>query len=106
MIELEVPALAARQDDILPLARHFLEPGFTLSPDALRALARYNWPGNVRELRNAIHRACLLSVETVVTAKALQLPVAPETAGRLPHRPRDHRAGAAAGRRGRGARGA
>ena len=80
VIELEVPALAARQDDILPLARHFLEPEFTLSADALRALARYRWPGNVRELRNAIHRACLLSVETVVTARALALPVAPEPA--------------------------
>jgi len=80
VIELEVPALAARQDDILPLARHFLEPGFTLAPDALRALARYHWPGNVRELRNAIHRACLLSVETVVTARALALPVVPEPA--------------------------
>jgi DNA-binding NtrC family response regulator len=80
VIELEVPALAARQDDILPLARHFLEPGFTLSPDALRALARYNWPGNVRELRNAIHRACLLSVETVVTARALALPSLPAPA--------------------------
>jgi DNA-binding NtrC family response regulator len=80
VIELEVPPLAARQDDILPLARHFLEPGFTLAPDALRALTRYQWPGNVRELRNAIHRACLLSVETVVTARALALPVAPEPA--------------------------
>ncbi|MGQ0384756.1 MAG: helix-turn-helix domain-containing protein, partial [Gammaproteobacteria bacterium] len=80
VIELEVPPLAARQEDILPLARHFLEPGFTLSPDALRALVRYPWPGNVRELRNAIHRACLLSVEPVVTAKALQLPLASEPA--------------------------
>ncbi|MGE0031321.1 MAG: sigma-54-dependent transcriptional regulator [Steroidobacteraceae bacterium] len=80
VIELEVPALAARQDDILPLARHFLEPGFTLAPDALRALARYPWPGNVRELRNAIHRACLLSVETVVTARALALPSLPAPA--------------------------
>jgi DNA-binding NtrC family response regulator len=78
VIELEVPALATRQDDILPLAQHFLEPGFTLAPDALRALRRYNWPGNVRELRNAIHRACLLSIEPVVTARALQLPVVPE----------------------------
>jgi DNA-binding NtrC family response regulator len=80
VIELEVPALAARQDDIVPLARHFLEPGFTLAPDALRALARYNWPGNVRELRNAVHRACLLSVETVVTARALALPSLPAPA--------------------------
>ena len=78
VIELEVPPLAARQEDILPLAQHFLEPGFTLSPDALRALARYHWPGNVRELRNVIHRACLLSVDSVVTAKALALPVSPE----------------------------
>jgi DNA-binding NtrC family response regulator len=80
VIELEVPTLAARPEDIVPLARHFLEPGFTLSADALRALARYPWPGNVRELRNAIHRACLLSVESVVTARALALPGAPEPA--------------------------
>jgi DNA-binding NtrC family response regulator len=80
VIELEVPPLSARQEDILPLARHFLEPGFSLAQDALRALARYHWPGNVRELRNAIHRACLLSVDSVVTARSLSLPVAPEPA--------------------------
>jgi len=80
VIELEVPPLAARPEDVLPLAQHFLEPGFTLSPDALRALARYGWPGNVRELRNAIHRACLLSVDNVVTAKSLALPVTVEPA--------------------------
>jgi DNA-binding NtrC family response regulator len=80
VIELEVPPLAARQEDILPLAQHFLEPGFTLAPDALRALGRYHWPGNVRELRNAIHRACLLSVDNIVTAKGLALPVSPEPA--------------------------
>ncbi len=78
VIELEVPTLAARQEDILPLAQHFLEPGFALTPDALRALVRYHWPGNVRELRNALHRACLLSVDNVVTAKSLALPVALE----------------------------
>jgi DNA-binding NtrC family response regulator len=80
VIELEVPPLSARTDDILPLARYFLEPRFTLAQDAIRALTRYNWPGNVRELRNAIHRACLLSVDTVVTAKTLALPIAPEPA--------------------------
>jgi DNA-binding NtrC family response regulator len=78
VIELEVPPLAARPEDVLPLAQHFLEPGFTLSADALRALARYHWPGNVRELRNAIHRACLLSVDNLVTAKSLALPVSVE----------------------------
>ncbi len=78
VIELEVPTLAVRPEDILPLAMHFLEPGFTLSHGALRALSRYHWPGNVRELRNAIHRACLLSVDNIVTAKSLALPVSPE----------------------------
>ncbi|MGB5133191.1 MAG: sigma 54-interacting transcriptional regulator, partial [Steroidobacteraceae bacterium] len=79
VIELEVPALSDRQEDILPLARHFLEPGFSLSPDAERALPRYNWPGNVRELRNAIHRACLLSVEPVLSSRGLALPPVPES---------------------------
>jgi DNA-binding NtrC family response regulator len=78
VIELEVPPLAARQEDILPLAQHFLEPGFRFSQDAPRALVRYHWPGNVRELRNAIHRACLLSVDSIVTAKSLSLPISPE----------------------------
>ena len=80
VIELEVPPLAARPEDILPLAQHFLEPGFRFSQDAPRALARYSWPGNVRELRNAIHRACLLSVDSIVTAKSLALPISPEPA--------------------------
>jgi transcriptional regulator of acetoin/glycerol metabolism len=75
-----VPPLSARQEDIPPLARLFLDTGFTLAQDAIRALKRYNWPGNVRELRNAIHRACLLSTDNLVTARALALPVAPEPA--------------------------
>jgi DNA-binding NtrC family response regulator len=80
VIELEVPPLSARQEDILPLARLFLDAGFTLAQDAVRALTRYNWPGNVRELRNAIHRACLLSTDNLVTARTLALPIAPEPA--------------------------
>jgi DNA-binding NtrC family response regulator len=76
VIELEVPALADRREDIVPLARHFLQPGFELSPDAERALARYPWPGNVRELQNAIRRACLLSPERTIGVAALNLPAA------------------------------
>jgi DNA-binding NtrC family response regulator len=74
VIELEVPALVDRHEDILPLARHFLEPGFSLSTEAERALRRHTWPGNVRELRNAIHRACLLSVDSVLSSRGLALP--------------------------------
>jgi two-component system, NtrC family, response regulator AlgB len=68
VVEVSVPPLRDRREDILPLARHFL--GFfarsmgrstpELSPGAERALAGYAWPGNVRELRNAIERAIIL----------------------------------------------
>jgi DNA-binding NtrC family response regulator len=76
VIELQVPPLSARREDIFPLARHFLQPGFELSADAERVLLRHAWPGNVRELQNAIRRACLLSPEPLIAAAALNLPLA------------------------------
>ncbi|WP_407353896.1 sigma-54-dependent transcriptional regulator [Luteimonas sp. R10] len=69
-IELKLPPLAERQDDILPLARHFLPAGKTLGRDAERALLRHPWPGNVRELRNAVQRAALLSPSATIEAEA------------------------------------
>jgi two-component system, NtrC family, response regulator AlgB len=68
VVEVRVPALRERHEDILPLARHFLgffarsmgRPVPELSPAAERALAGYAWPGNVRELRNAVERAMIL----------------------------------------------
>ncbi|HNR21772.1 MAG TPA: sigma-54 dependent transcriptional regulator [Steroidobacteraceae bacterium] len=77
VIELEVPSLAERRDDILPLARHFLDADLSLSPDAERALLRYGWPGNVRELRNTMQRAALLADGPMITAAALGLPAVP-----------------------------
>ena len=74
VIELEVPPLAERREDILPLAQHFLAPGFTLAPAAEEALLRYPWPGNVRELQNAIRRAGLLAGGSVIGLAALNLP--------------------------------
>jgi DNA-binding NtrC family response regulator len=69
VIPLELPPLRARREDVVPLARHFLERfaeqyGLappTLSAGATRALTMREWPGNVRELRNAVERALLLS---------------------------------------------
>src|SRR6185503_6650335 len=43
VIELKVPPLAARLDDVVPLARHFLEPGFVLDESAAKALRGYSW---------------------------------------------------------------
>jgi DNA-binding NtrC family response regulator len=75
VIELEIPALTERRDDILALAHHFLEPGFSLTTEAERALVQYSWPGNVRELQNVMRRACLLSQERAIGVAALNLPV-------------------------------
>jgi DNA-binding NtrC family response regulator len=74
VIELQVPPLAERREDVLPLARHFLEPGYELCADAERALLRHDWPGNVRELRNCIRRACLLAASHHIAAQDLVLP--------------------------------
>ncbi len=66
VIELSVPPLASRPDDILPLARHFLkrlagdDGPAALGPDAETALLGYSWPGNVRELENRLRRATLV----------------------------------------------
>ena len=73
-IELKVPALAERPDDILPLARLFLPAGRQLGADAAAALLAHAWPGNVRELRNVVQRAALLSPGEVIAAPALGLP--------------------------------
>jgi DNA-binding NtrC family response regulator len=73
VIEVALPPLSERIDDILPLAEHFLGPGLTLSDDARQALLQHSWPGNVRELRNAIERARLLAREHTVAATDLNL---------------------------------
>jgi DNA-binding NtrC family response regulator len=65
VVELNIPALRERAEDILPLAARFIAE-FTqgqarFSSALTDGLARYAWPGNVRELRNAMERAALLS---------------------------------------------
>jgi len=75
VIELIVPPLRDRSEDILPLARQFAS-GFAgapvrLSPQAAQCLLSYSWPGNVRELRNAVQRACLLCRGDVILPEHL-----------------------------------
>jgi DNA-binding NtrC family response regulator len=68
VVNLRIPPLRDRREDIAPLAMHFLErtqkeTGVerTFSDQMLRTMIEYDWPGNVRELENAIERACALS---------------------------------------------
>ena len=74
VIEIRLPALADRRDDILPLALHFMDRSLRLSDAARRALEAHAWPGNVRELKNAITRAGLLCRGGIVEAEDLGLP--------------------------------
>ncbi len=84
VIELRLPPLSERSDDILPLAEHFLQGRATLDAGARAALAAHAWPGNVRELKNAIERASLLCSNGVVGARDLGLAGTRASAGRLP----------------------
>jgi transcriptional regulator with PAS, ATPase and Fis domain len=70
-LDIKVPALRERRDDILELARHFLERYRTtrdlgLSTAAADALLTYDWPGNVRELERVVQRAIALSETDVI----------------------------------------
>ena len=65
-IEIVVPPLRERRDDIPLLARHFLgEAGHRFETAALEALVDFEWPGNVRQLRNVIERLKLLADDGV-----------------------------------------
>ena len=87
VIQLQVPPLRERNEDISLLTRHYLnklarqneQPGITLDSDALQALQRYAFPGNVRELENILERAITLCEGSTIIRADLQLPVATTT---------------------------
>ncbi len=76
VIELAVPSLSERVEDIVPLARLFLDDHHELRQDSISVLQRYSWPGNVRELQNCIKRACLLAAGPNIAAAELGLDAA------------------------------
>ncbi len=80
VIQLRLPPLRDRKDDIPLLARHFLkrlaeregrEAPLDLPDETLEVMARYDWPGNVRELENALERAAVVGKGTVLAPEAL-----------------------------------
>ncbi|HWR88878.1 MAG TPA: sigma-54 dependent transcriptional regulator [Dissulfurispiraceae bacterium] len=79
VIDIEMPPLRERKDDIEMLVKHFIQ-GYAeehkkklkgVDAEALGLLKRYSWPGNVRELRNIIERAVILSDGEYITAGQL-----------------------------------
>ncbi len=81
-VEIELPPLRERIDDILPIAHHYAEVYSrkykqrvrAFSPAARAALIEYDWPGNVRALRHAIERAVILTSNEYLQPTDLQLP--------------------------------
>jgi len=79
VININLPPLRDRDDDILLLIRHFVDrfsgeaarPPFRFSEKALRILQNYNWPGNVRELENVVQRLALMNEGDLVEAADL-----------------------------------
>jgi DNA-binding NtrC family response regulator len=84
VIEIELPPLRERPQDVPALADHFLEavarrldrPKKPLSAVALARLSRHAWPGNVRELRNVIEQATVLASGEAIEEEDLRLPAA------------------------------
>jgi DNA-binding NtrC family response regulator len=80
-VEVHLPPLRERRDDIPLLARHFLQERATrygkgatgFGPDAMQALLEYSWPGNIRELEHTIERAVLLAGDELVRPGDLNL---------------------------------
>jgi DNA-binding NtrC family response regulator len=79
VIEIYLPPLRERREDIPLLAKHFAQkiarqhnaPEKTISREAMAALAAYNWQGNIRELQNAVERAFILSSEDTIETENL-----------------------------------
>lgn len=81
VVQIKLPPLRERREDILALAKYFLkdaEKKFEtgkkeISKEAKDLLVKYAWPGNVRELENSIKRACVLSGGTIIEKRDLLL---------------------------------
>jgi DNA-binding NtrC family response regulator len=78
-VNIDLPPLAGRKEDILKLARHFLsrcarkmnKKVEDLSDEAVARLMSYSWPGNIRELQNVIERAVVLSTDEILRTEDL-----------------------------------
>jgi transcriptional regulator with GAF, ATPase, and Fis domain len=91
VVTLEIPPLRERGDDILLLARHFLDefcqkarrgmPAF--SATAVSRLKAHSWPGNVRELRNLMERLAYLTMSERIEAEDLAFILSPKEAGAM-----------------------
>jgi DNA-binding NtrC family response regulator len=89
VLEIALPPLKQRREDVLPLAEAFLKPPKQLSDAARQALLAHDWPGNVRELQNRIQRAMAVTTGEAITPAGLNL--GPEAATKVEDVPLERR---------------
>jgi DNA-binding NtrC family response regulator len=81
VVTIKVPPLRERNEDIIPLSKHFIDEAAAdlnkdvrgIDPGAVRVLERHTWPGNIRELKNAMERAVLLCEQPFIQQEDLHL---------------------------------
>lgn len=91
-IEIHIPPLRERGDDVILLAEFFLEKYASkynkkikgISRDAKIMLARYGWPGNVRELQHAVERAVIMEESTIIKPYSLMIPQKDKNSSNVP----------------------
>ena len=94
VIQIDIPALRERGDDILLLAEHYIQMLnerlrlrrriLGLAPEVIEAFRRYGWPGNVRELRNVVERAMILEDGELITTEYLPRDLVAQAGGHTP----------------------
>jgi DNA-binding NtrC family response regulator len=78
-VEIRIPPLRERREDIPLLTEHFLttygrkykRPGMKIDKNVLQKMARYHWPGNIRELQHSVERAVILNEDKVIKSPEL-----------------------------------
>ncbi len=92
VINLQVPPLRDRREDVSSLASHFVRTAAAkmnksirnFEPEALEKLKNYSWPGNIRELQNVVERAVALTLGDVIDVSDLPTEIINYDAGELP----------------------
>ncbi len=90
-VEITIPALRDRVEDIEPLLNHFLKiyckkyqmPQKRITPGTLKRLQMHNWPGNVRELQHAVERAVILSESNLLEPQDFFMNEIPDSQGEI-----------------------
>lgn len=81
-VEIEIPPLRDRAEDIPVLIDHFLKiysnkyqrPGMKIEPSVVKQMKKYTWPGNVRELQHALERGVIMAKDRIISSEDIILP--------------------------------